>query len=348
VSTPEQVQKATAAWELSDNLGAKTEGSDIQRAWHVGTRYSFADSYNDIMERGALIPRVYAATSNGLPDGEPVLLSQAAWEHKKITQGPATIACQMLQNPAAGNEAMFRQEWLSFLDIRPSTLNVYIMVDPASSKKKGSDNTAMAVIGIDSAFNMYLLDGYRHKMNLKERWTNMRNLRRKWLSRPGVQLVKVGYEKYGMQSDIEYFEMEMERDGDAFEIVELNWVLEGANSKNDRVQRLVPIFIQKKFHLAMLCVREVDGKKVPYQTANQLKAIERGQGYRVFEPVKQRDHEQNLYALNKGFLDEYLFFPFSSKKDLIDAVSRIFDMEPVAPIIIDQSMLEPEVFADGL
>lgn len=349
VSTPEQVAKATAAWELSDNLGARGPNGEDPRAWHVGTRYSFADSYNDIMERGALKQRIYPATHNGLPDGVPVLLTESAWTQKKITQGPATIACQMLQNPAAGNEAMFRQDWLSFMDIRPSTLNVYIMVDPASSKKKGSDNTAIAVVGVDSAMNFWLLDGYRHKMNLRERWLATKAMRKKWMTRPGVQMVKVGYEKYGMQSDIEYFQMEMERDGDIWEIVELNWVLEGSQSKNDRVQRLVPLFLQKKFHLAMLCVKDDGtGKKVPFKTSAQQKMEQEGKGFRVFEPVKQRDHEGNVYSLNKGFLDEYLFFPFSAKKDLIDAVARVFDMDPVAPVIIDQRMLEPETYDDGI
>ena len=347
VSTPEQVAKATAAWELSDNLGARSPGVDKARAWHVGTRYSFADTYQDILDRKALKPRIYPATDNGLPDGVPVLLTQAAWEDKKVTQGPSTIACQMLQNPAAGKEAMFNKEWLSFRDIRPSTLNVYIICDPASSKKKDSDNTAFAVVGVDASFNLWLLDGYRHKMNLRERWQALKGLRRKWMAQPGVQMVKCGYEKYGMQSDLEYFELEMERDGEAFEIVEVNWVSEGLQSKTDRVQRLVPFFLQRRFHMAMVCMREVDGKMCPYETANQIKAKESGYGFRVFTPVKQRDQDGNLYSLNKGFLDEYLFFPFSSKKDLIDAVSRIFDMEPVAPVLIDMSALEPETFADG-
>lgn len=338
VSTPDQVAKTTSAWELSDNLGARGEDGK-SRAWHVGTRYSFQDSYQSIIDRGALIPRLYAATDNGLPDGKPVLLTLEAWADRKLKQGPATIAAQMLQNPAAGNQAMFSKDWLSFIDIRPATLNVYIMVDPAHSKKKGSDNTAMAVVGIDAGGNKYLLDGFRHKMGLRERWEAMKGLRKVWLAQPGVQMVKCGYERYGMQADLEYFEEQMQRDKDAFHIEELNWTSDGAQAKDDRVQRLQPDFMSKRFYLAAV---------VQGETANQKRIREQGQSYRIFKPVNRRDHEGNIYSLNKGFLEEFLTYPFSAKKDLIDAVSRVYDMEPVAPTIIDERMLEPEVYDDGM
>jgi phage terminase large subunit-like protein len=356
VSTPDQVKKTTLAWELSDNLGARS-ADGFKRAWHVGTRYSFADTYQDIINKNALKLRVYPATDNGLPDGNPVFLSRAAWAQLKMKQGPATVACQQLMNPAAGNEAMFRKEWLSFADVRPATLNVYIMVDPAHSKKKGSDNTAMAVIGVDAAGNKFLLDGYRHKMGLKERWQALRGLRKVWMAQPGVQMVKVGYERYGMQADLEYFEEQMLADKESFPIHELNWTSEGGQSKDDRVQRLQPDFQSKKFFLAQVCTRlvkvGVDSKGVDllepqaYETKNQIKARESGQAFRIFAPVKRRDHEGNVYSLNKGFLEEYLTYPFSAKKDLIDAASRVYDMDPVPPVIVDQRALEPETYDDG-
>lgn len=340
VTSPEMVQKTTAAWELSDNLGARDEQGNGGRAWHVGTRYSFMDTYQVILDRKALKPRIHPATDTGLADGEPVLFSPELWSQKKITQGPSTIACQMLQNPAAGKQAMFDKSWLSFMDVRPATLNVYIMGDPANSKKKGSDNTAISVVGVDSGMNFWLLDGLRHKMGLRERWLALRTLRRKWMRVPGVQSVHCGWERYGLQADIDYFELEMERDGDVFEVKELGWVRDDTSgqSKDDRVQRLQPHFMQKKFHLPAI----TDGV-----TRRQKEAIDAGQSYRVFKPVMQKDEDGNLYSLNKGFLDEYLTYPFSPKKDFIDATSRIYDMEPLAPVIVDERVLEPEVFADG-
>lgn len=338
VSTPDQVNKTTSAWELSDNLGARGEDGRM-RAWHVGTRYSYADTYQELIDRKIFKVRLYPATEDGTPDGKPVFLTPQAWADKKAAQGPATIACQQLMNPSAGNEAMFRKEWLTFLDIRPATLNIYIMVDPANSKKKGSDNTAMAVVAIDAGGNKYLVDGYRHKMGLRERWENLKGLRRYWMAQPGVQAVFCGYERYGMQADLEYFEEQMQRERDSFEIVELAWTSDGAQAKDDRVQRLQPDFISKRFYLAAV---------VQNETSNQRRIREQGQPFRIFKPVSRRDHEGNLYSLNKGFLEEYLTYPFSAKKDLIDAVSRIYDMSPVAPIIIDERALEPETYEDGI
>ena len=336
VTTPDQVAKTTAAWELSDNLGARGEDG-VARRWHIGTRYSFADTYNAILEKKALKPRIYPATDDGLPSGRPVLLPPDVWEKKKRDQGAATIACQMLQNPAAGTQAMFDREQLKFIDIRPSTLNVYIMCDPASSKKKGSDRTAIAVIGVDYARNKYLIDGMCHKMNLQERWSALYNLRRHWVAQPGVQAVHVGYERFGMHSDLDYFEERMLTVKDSFPIRELAWPNEGPGSKTDRVQRLVPDFGHGKFYLPA----EVEG-----ETSAQRKMRENGEAYRILAPTKRRDHEGNLYSLNKMFLDEYLLYPFSVHDDLIDAVSRLYDMDYTAPIIIDQAMTEPEVFID--
>lgn len=338
VNTPEQIEKTTNAWSLSDNLGARGADGKI-RKWHVGTRYHFADTYNTMIEMGAVKPRVYPATDDGTPTGKPVFLTQAAWADKLLQQTPATIAAQMLLNPAAGTEALFEEGWLKFIDIRPSTLNVYILADPAGSRKKGSDYTAIVVLGVDAAWNLYLLDGYRDRMKLHDRWTTLKALRKRWLREPGVQHVKVGYERYGLQSDLEHFDLEMQRDKDAFDIAELAWPREGPGSKYDRIQRLVPYFRNARFFLAQVTEGE---------TANQARMRAEGQPWRIFAPTRRADYEGKVYSLNKQFITEYLTYPFSVHDDLLDAASRIFDIDAAAPVIIDRSRLEPDVYEDGV
>lgn len=347
VTSPEMVTKTLEAWSLSNNLAAR--GADgLSRFQMVGTRYHLADPYHSMIEMGAVKPRIYPATDNGLRDGNPVFLSPATWAEKKKVMTTTVLAAQMLQNPAAGTAAIFDKAWLKFMDIRPATLNVYILVDPASSKKKGSDRTAMYVIGVDAASNYWLLDGYHHRMGLSERWRNMKSLRKVWMAMPGVQSVVTGYERFGSTSDLEFFELEMQRDKEFFEIKELAWPREGPGSKIDRVQRLEPAFRAGRFFLpAVIPTREVNGVYVPVETKNQLAMRAQGQAFRVYSPTHRKDEEGRLYSLNKMVLDEYLTFPYSLHDDGLDSISRIFDIEAVPPIIVNESILEPEVFSDG-
>jgi phage terminase large subunit-like protein len=337
VTTPEMVLKTTEMWELSDNLGARDE-SGLMRKWHFGTRYSFADTYQSIIDRKILKVRLYPATDNGLIEGTPVFLTPEAWAKKKATQSAPILAAQMLQNPAAGTQAMFNKDWLRFSDVRPSTLVVAIMVDPASSRKKGSDSTVMHVWGMDVARNRYLLDGWHHKMGLKERWTRLRDLHIKWSAAPGVQLVKVGYERYGMQTDIEYFEEMMEAEKRHFPIIELAWPREGPGSKRDRIQRLEPDFKGGKILLSAICEKE---------TRNQATLRERGEEHRIYTPVRRTDEMGRAYSLNQKMLQEYLVYPFAAHDDAMDCASRWDDMDMRVPVLIDERHLEPESFVDG-
>jgi phage terminase large subunit-like protein len=337
VTTPEQVLKTTEMWELSDNLGARDE-SGLMRKWHFGTRYSFADTYQSIIDRKILKVRLYPATKEGTIEGEPVFLTREAWAKKKQTQSAPILAAQMLQNPAAGTQAMFNKDWLRFSDVRPSTLVVAIMVDPASSRKKGSDSTVMHVWGMDVGRNRYLLDGYHHKMGLKERWIKLRDLYTRWSAAPGVQLVKVGYEKYGMQSDIEYFNEMMEIEKRSFPIIELAWPREGPGSKIDRIQRLEPDFRNGRILLAAVAEKE---------TRNQQTLRERGEVHRIYAPTRRVDELNRMYSLNQRLLQEYLVYPFAAHDDGLDCASRWDDMDMHPPILIDDRALEPESFADG-
>jgi hypothetical protein len=330
VATPDQIAKTTKAWELSDNLGV--EGG---RKWHTGTRYSFADTYEEIMARGAVIPRLYPATADGLITGEPVLLGKEEWKRRVRDQGEATISCQMLQNPLGGTQRMFDIEDLEQYEVRPATLMVYVLADPARSKNVGSDNTAVAVVGIDYAGNKYLLDGFRHKMDLTERWVRVRDMYRKWVSAPGVQGCRVGYESFAAQADLDYFKERMRIEGGGFEITELDWPRDGESSKVDRVQRLTPDLRNHRFY-------------VPYKTdADNLTKLQRdakeqGFDYRIARKIIRKNEQGLAYDLTEDLKMELHYFPLSGKKDLVDAVSRIYDMEPTVPMPASRGYAEPE------
>ena len=344
VTTPEMVKKTTEAWELSDNLGA----GEV-RKWHIGTRYSFADSYGLMIERGALKPRIYPATIDGTMTGKPVFISDRRWAEKMKTQR-STLAAQMLQNPLAGKENTFRPEWFKRWEVRPQNINVYILGDPAGRKTKGADRTAIAVIGIDSHGNKYFLDGYRHRMSLSERWAALRALYMKWSQMRGVHICKVGWERYGMQADIEYFLERMREDGPAFPIEELNWPNEGGHAKTARVGRLEPdVRLSRWFFPALVyepgkgeCYWHVDDKTSALikplakgMTSDMKKLAAAGLDHLICRPIRRLDEDRKPYDVTLVLMEEMLFFPFAPKDDLVDAASRIYDIGAQTPSVFE-------------
>lgn len=282
VTTPEMISKTTDAWRVSLNLGA--HGG---RRRMIGTRYHAADTYSVILEQGSVSPRIYPATVDGTYDGEPVFLSRAVLAEKRRDMGPFVFACQMLQDPLADKAQGFDAAWFRRLPGEAPAaggMNRYIVVDPASAKKKGSDYTAMWCVGLNTDGNYYILDGIHDRLNLAERARALFDLHRKW------QPLLVGYERYGMQADIDFMHMEMERQNYRFSIVELG----GQMPKTDRIRRLVPMFEQG----------------------------------RVFFPNRllKMSQEQTAYDLTEDFYkQEYLTFPVSSHDDMLDCLARILE-----------------------
>lgn len=282
VSTPEMIAKVTEAWELSRSLG-----SDKGAVRYIGTRYNFNDTYAEIMRRKAAIPRVYAATVDGSVEGEPVLMSRERLAEKRREQGPYTFASQMLLNPLTDETQGFKREWmLSHDGADGAGMNKYILVDPASAKKKSSDYTAMFVVGLGNDGNYYVLDIIRDRLSLTERADALFSLHRRW------KPMRVGYEKYGMQADIEHIRDRQKRESYRFEIIELG----GSMAKIDRIRRLIPYFEQGRVYFPETCFKtNYEGK--------------------VVELVGQFREE------------EFKPFPVGMHDDMLDSLSRILDEE---------------------
>lgn len=115
-------------------------------------------------------------------------------------------------------------------------MNKYILVDPASKKKKSNDYTVMLVIGLAQDNNFYLIDAVRDRLNLSQRAKKLFDLYREYSP------LNVGYEEYGAQADIEHMQFVMEQENFRFNITPLG----GSVAKEDRIKRLVPVFEQSR------------------------------------------------------------------------------------------------------
>jgi len=296
VSSPEMIAKVTECWALSLNLGARGGRRRI-----IGTRYHFNDTYRAILEREAAVPRVHPATEDGTAEGRPLLLSPDALAEKRRAMGPYVFGCQMLLNPVADATQGFRSSWLRYWRRPPSlsssgasslpgeesgtaNMNLYLLVDPAGERKRDSDYTVMLVVGLGADGNHYLVDGLRDRLNLTGRAAALLRLHRQY--RP----LKVGYERYGMQADIEHIRTEQARCNHRFDIVPLG----GAMPKNDRIRRLVPLFEQGRLYLPDVC---------PFV-----------------------DAEGRVRDLVREFVDdEFMAFPVARHDDMLDCLARITD-----------------------
>lgn len=284
VTTPDMIAKVTEAWELSLNLG-----SGIGRKRLIGTRYHAVDTYRAIIDKDIVKVRCYPATVDGNYDGEPVLLGKERLAQKRQEMGPYVFACQMLQDPVADNAQGFRPEWLRRVVRVPELLqmNLYILVDPASSKKASADYTVMWVVGLNSDNNYYLIDGVRDRLNLGQRTSHLNRLHRTY----GITN-SVAYEQYGQQADIEHIKSEMEREHYRFEIVPVG----GKVAKIDRIRQLVPLFEAGKIYIPY---------DIPY----------------IDIEGQRRNLAQELVD------DEYSFFPVSKHDDMLDCLARILAPE---------------------
>jgi hypothetical protein len=85
---------------------------------------------------------------------------------------------------------------------------------------------------------------------------------------------------------------------------------------------------------------EIKYRPCPGLDGAERQARARGERYRLMEPIMRRDEDGNPYDLTRVFFEEFALFPFSPRDDLLDAMSRIADMEPRAPVAFEQMEIQ--------
>lgn len=291
VTTPEMVKKTTDAWALSLNLGDRNP-----RKRMIGTRYAFGDTYREVMEREAMIPRIHTATDDGTMKGNPVFLTPEELSAKQREMGPYVASAQLYQNPVSDSKQTFQRAWFNHRyasDISWEGMTRVLLCDPANAKSKKSDYTTMAVFGLGEDRNYYLLDFLRDRLNLVERTNELFRLHRKWKPH------RVGYEEYGKDSDIQHIQTVMSggkgRSPYHFEIDPVG----GTLSKVDRINRLIPVCSDGRLWLP----------DVLYRTNSEGKL------------------EELILILIE---QEFLAWPVPVHDDGMDVIARVFDLEDLS------------------
>jgi predicted phage terminase large subunit-like protein len=230
----------------------------------------------------------------------PERLPRTVLDQTILDMSELHYAGQYLQEPVPVGGGEFKPEWPQLYDpktIKPKTMNVYILVDAAGGedtnrkKKKTSDWTAMAVVGLGTDNNYYLLDMVRDRLNATERIDTLFILHRLWNEKCG-RPPKVGYEKYGLMTDTFYAKQRMGEENYRFPLTELG----GRMAKEERIRRIIP-------------------------------DMQKGRWY-FPSTLMYTDNEGRSFDLIKELLESELAnFPRSRHDDMIDAVTRIYDAE---------------------
>ncbi len=243
VGNPETMKKTTDRWELSIATG-QGGGKNIER--YYGTYYHGNDTYQEIQRRGVVKVRRFPATEDGRADGVPVMMEEDALIKLARSMGTSTFALQMLLDVKGGSTRSFKPEWIRWWPAKRAGLNVYIIVDPSSGKKRyrggriQNDFTSILVFGVDGNENRLVLDLVRDRLNLNGRTEALFRLHRKY--RP---IQQVGYEESGMQADIEHIQYVQGHEAYRFDITPLGTNL----AKSDVIESCLPQFETGKWYL---------------------------------------------------------------------------------------------------
>lgn len=206
------------------------------------------------------------------------------------------------QEPSVGGGYWFADIKLNFYEeVKAGDLNVYMLCDPALRKHKKADFTTILVFGVGGDRNYYWLELMRERLAPSERADHFFRLHRKW--RP----IGVGYEEYGLQSDIVTLRERMERENYRFMITELGRSGEWHNlSKEDRIRTLIPL----------------------------------GTGGRLWLPnPESKARDPYVTELVKYFVsEEWTKYPACKYDDVLDVLSRMNDPDMHVAFPMERSM----------
>lgn len=165
INTPEQIKKIIDHYRLL--LSILDPGGELII---VGTRYSFADLYGHLLEeeKGTFATLIRSCYNQ---DGSlyfPSRLTASFLEAQRKSQGASHFANQYRNCPVDQDSATFRTDWVRYFKNAPSDINIYLLIDPASTDNKHSDFTGIIICGVDPKNNIFVLEAINNKSSIGE------------------------------------------------------------------------------------------------------------------------------------------------------------------------------------
>jgi phage terminase large subunit-like protein len=258
----------------------------------IGTRYSFSDTYKAIMDKGEARQRIFPATHDGTLTGKPVFLTRDELDRKIREMGPYNASAQLLLNPTHDSKQSFKREWLRFYEHADNFKSMNrALLCDPANEKKRTSDYTTMAV---------VAKGPDNNLYILDMIRDRLNLQERAatfiLMHRKWKPQRSGYEKYGKDADISYIKEIQGRENYRFDIEELG----GKLSKVDRVNRLIPIASENRLYLPVTLPRtNYEGK--------------------------------TLDLVNVLIEEEMTPWPVPVHDDLLDAITRIFDIEMAWP-----------------
>ena len=295
VSSEEQLRK-TRDYDDRFNAGHFTNPKHKLQDYS-GTRYHFSDLYSAKKDDPS-VKLIQIKLENG--QGDPTHIERFSREDVVLIKAgldPWVYNCQHLLTPEDPAKMQFKREMIRYFTELPKECNYYLLVDPASRKKKKSDWTVMLVVGLMKSgdkVKKFIADGLRDKLDPKQRVDLAIDLARKW------NIKGCGWESIGFQeTDCFYLEEKRRAEQMFFTVEEIN---SHKTAKEDRIRSLMPDYANHSWFWPQKGVIErmsfMDGRKFDLTTEMEF---------------------------------EMLQFPLCEHDDLLDAMTFINKINTVVP-----------------
>lgn len=187
-----------------------------------------------------------------LTDEEAQKTGKVSIEAKQRQLGDLVFSYEMMNTPIDETQAEFKKEWLQTCDeseIRHLSLNTFIAIDPAVSKKESADFTGITINRV-SIENKRYITSYRMKVNPTELIDHIFYLHDTY------KPVQMGIEETAFTMAIQPFlEEEMRKRNKYINIVSLK---HGGVKKETRIRGLIPLFQSKSVFLIGDCSNLVE------------------------------------------------------------------------------------------